>query len=210
MKNPVKILVADDHPLLLKGLKQIIGQEQDMIVEDEAKNGEETISKLEAKEFDILILDIAMPVVSGIEVLEYMRRKNINIPVLVLSTYGEEQYAVRAMKLGARGYLVKDSAPENLINAIKIVYSGKKYVSEKTEKLLRKDKVKKSKPHEKLSSREYSVLMQISKGNRIKEIAARMKLSEKTVSTFKKRILKKLSVHTDAEITRYVIENKLE
>jgi DNA-binding NarL/FixJ family response regulator len=207
----IRILIADDHTIVREGLKQIIADISGMEVTDEATNGNEAISKIRRDGFDVVLLDISMPGKSGLETLKEIKMENPSIPVLILTMHPEEQYAVRVLKAGASGYLTKESAPDELITAIRKVTNGGKYISASlAEKLAFNLEIDNAKPlHESLSDREYQVLCKISSGNRISEIAEEMSLSVKTISTYRSRILEKMGMKNNAELTYYAIKNQL-
>ena len=207
----IKILIADDHAIVRKGLKQIIAETTDMLVADEACDGQEVLSKLRKDSFDMLLLDISMPGRTGLDILRELKAENPKLPVLVLSMYPEEQYAVRVLKAGASGYLTKESAPDELIAAIRKVSTGKRYVTPSlAEKLAFNLQADSDKPlHENLSDREYQVMCMIASGRTVGEIAEKLSLSAKTISTYRARILEKMKMKNNAEITHYAIQNRL-
>jgi len=207
----VRILLADDHAIVRKGLKLMLAEIPDIVVADEASDGNEVLEKIEKNDFDVLVLDIAMPGKSGLEVLGELKGRKPKPPVLVLSAYPEEQIAVRALKAGADGYLSKESAPDELISAIRRLAQGKKYISSSlAEKLALNLEEETTKPlHENLSNREYQVMCLIASGRTIKEIGENLSLSIKTVSTYRVRIMEKTRLKNNAEIIHYAIQNKL-
>ncbi len=207
----IKILIADDHAVVREGLKQILSETPHLVVADEASDGYEVMDKLNKHAYDLIVLDIALPGKSGLEILKDIKIQKPKLPVLVLSMYPEEQYAVRVLKAGASGYLTKESAPNELLNAVKQITQGRKYVSPSlAEKLVGELEIDTKKPlHETLSDREYEVMIMIASGKRIKEIAYDLTLSEKTVSTYRIRILEKMGMKSNADLTRYAISNKL-
>jgi len=207
----IKILIADDHAIVRKGLKQIIAETTDMVVADEACDGQEVLGKLRKDSFDMVLLDIAMPGKTGLDILRELKAENPKLPVLVLSMYPEEQYAVRVLKAGASGYLTEESAPDELIAAIRKVSLGKRYVTPSlAEKLAFNLQVDADKPlHENLSDREYQVMCMIASGKTVGEIAEKLSLSAKTISTYRARILEKMKMKNNAEITHYAIQNRL-
>lgn len=207
----IKILVADDHAIVRKGLIQIISEVPGMHVVDEASNGIEAMQKLLEKDYDIVLLDISMPGRSGLDILRAIKNKKPKIPVLVLSVHPEEQYAIRAIKAGASGYLTKDSAPAELIAAIKKISKGGKYVTTSlAEKLLYELEPSDEKPgHEILSDREYQVMCMFALGKTLKEISKELSLSIQTISTYRMRILEKMKMNTLAEVIRYAIKHGL-
>jgi DNA-binding NarL/FixJ family response regulator len=207
----IKLLIADDHPIVREGLKQIIRNAPDIIISGEANDGIEVLSKIKKENYDVILLDISMPRKNGIEILNEIRKEKIKSRILILSIHPEEQYAMRALKAGAYGYLTKDSVPNELISAIKKVSMGEKYISlSLTEKLVDNLRVGLDKtPHEVLSNREYQVMLLLASGKSMQGIAKELFLSVKTVSTYKTRILKKMKMKNTFEIIYYAIKNKL-
>ena len=207
----IKILIADDHAVVREGLKQIVAETSDMEITDEASAGHEVLDKVRDNEYDVLVLDISMPGGDGLNILKQIKRERPKLPVLVLSMHPEEQYAVRVLKAGAAGYLTKESAPAELISAIRMVSTGRKYVSSfLAEKLafdLESDRGKAL--HETLSDREYQVMGMIASGKRVKEISEELCLSIKTISTYRSRILEKMHMKSNAELTHYAIKEGL-
>ena len=183
----------------------------DMSVRDEAGNGQEALAKIRGGEFDVVLLDISMPGRSGLEILKEIKAERPKLPVLILSMHAEEQYAVRALRAGASGYLTKASAPDELIGAIRKVSCGRKYVSSSlAEKLaLELDIDTKKPPHETLSDREYQVMLMLASGKSVKEIADELCLSVKTISTYRSRVMEKMNMKKNAELTLYAIQNHL-
>ena len=207
----IKLLIADDHPIVREGLKQIIRNAPDIIISGEANDGIEVLSKIKKENYDVILLDISMPRKNGIEILNEIRKEKIKSRILILSIHPEEQYAMRALKAGAYGYLTKDSVPNELISAIRKVSMGEKYISlSLAEKLVDNLRVGLDKiPHEVLSNREYQVMLLLASGKSMQEIAKELFLSVKTVSTYKTRILKKMKMKNTFEIIYYAIKNKL-
>ena len=207
----IRILVADDHAIVRDGLKQIVGDTSDMVVAAEASNGREALNKALKDDYDVVLLDITMPDRSGLDILKDIKRQKPELPVLILSMHPEEQYAVRALKAGAAGYLTKESAPEELIRAMLRVSGGGKYVtSSLAEKLASFLKTGAEEPlHQSLSDREYQIMCMIASGKRVKQIANELLLSTKTVSTYRSRILRKMNMNNNIELTRYAIQNQL-
>ncbi len=207
----IKILIADDHPIVRKGLKEIIEETSDMKVIDEASTGQEVLEKVFKTEFDVVLLDISMPGKSGLDILKELKSYRLKLTVLVLSMHPEEQYAMQVFKAGASGYLTKESAPDELLTALRKVSKGGKYVSsslaEKLAYALEKD-VEKA-PHEILSAREYEVMRKIASGKTVTDIARELFLSPKTISTYRTRILEKMGIKNNAELIRYAIKNHL-
>jgi two-component system, NarL family, invasion response regulator UvrY len=205
----LRILIADDHPIVRKGLKQILSDEPDIEYVGEARNDSEVLNLLYAEDWDAVVLDITMPGRGGLEVLTDLRRLYPKIPVLILSIHPEDQYAVRALKEGASGYMNKETAPEELVRAIRKIIKGGKYVSSSLAEQLASMLGNDAPLHERLSVREYQVMILIASGRTITEIADEMSLSVKTISTYRSRILEKLGMTNNVEITRYAIKYKL-
>lgn len=207
----IRILIADDHPIVREGYKKILMSQPDMDVTGEAGNGQEVLDLIQKKDFDLILLDISMPGRSGLEILKELKGRKPHLPVMILSIYPEEQYAIRALKAGASGYLTKASAPEELISAIRKVSRGGKYISSSlAEKLAYElDGDAEKAPHETLSDWEYQILLMIASGKTVSDIAEEMCLSVKTVSTYRSRILDKMKLKNNAELTTYAIRNKL-
>ncbi|MCK5212636.1 MAG: response regulator transcription factor [Dehalococcoidia bacterium] len=202
-----RVLIADDHSVVRQGLKQILADTNDMEVVAEAANGAEVLERLRVIGVDIVVLDLSMPGISGLEVIRQIRKEYPKIAVLVLSVHSEEQYAVRVMKVGASGYVTKDSAPEELVKALRCASCGRKYVSGSLAERLAIDLERGSDkpPHEDLSDREYEVFRLIVSGLSAQQIAGELGLSAKTVSTYRARLMLKMRMHSSAELTRYAI-----
>jgi DNA-binding NarL/FixJ family response regulator len=207
----IRILVADDHSVVRQGVKQILADVSDMTVKDEAQNGSETLEKVLQNDYDVVLLDISMPGRSGLEVLEDIKNQRPKLAVLILSMHPEEQYAVRALRAGASGYLTKASAPQELIGAIRKVAGGGKYVtSSLAEKLADEMEIDTEKlPHERLSNREHQVMLMLAAGKSVSDIAGELCLSVKTISTYRTRIMDKMGMKKNAELTLYAVHNKL-
>ena len=207
----INILIADDHSVVREGLKQIISGNADMTVLAEACSGNEAIEKIRKNPISVAILDISMPGKNGLDTLKELKVMHPDLPVLILSMYPEEQYALRFFRAGASGYLTKKSAPEELVNAIRTVSRGKKYVSPVlAEKLIGELDVTNEKPlHSALSDREFQVLCLLASGKTSGEIAEELFLSVKTISTYRARILEKLRLKNTAELINYAIQNQL-
>ncbi len=207
----IKIIIADDHAIVRKGLKQILDDTMEMKVVAEAGNSIELMEILHNQEFDVVILDITMPGRSGLDVLKDIKLEFPKLPVLVLSVHREEQYAVRTLRSGAAGYLNKKSAPDELIEAIRIVSTGKKYISHSVANTLvtSLEPNANKPPHELLSDREYQVMCLIASGKSVSTISKDLNLSVKTISTFRSHILRKMNMKDNAEITHYAIKNQL-
>jgi two-component system, NarL family, invasion response regulator UvrY len=207
----IKVLIADDHAIVRKGLRQIVKEQAAYMEVDEAADGQEVLEKIMAGEWDVLVLDISMPKRSGLDILQEVKHVKPNLPVLVLSVHPEEQYAIRVLKAGAAGYMNKDCALDELVRGIQKVVGGGKYVSPTLAEKLAFDLSGQNNrlPHESLSDREFSVLLLIGAGKSVSEIATELSLSVKTVSTYRARVLEKLSFHSNADLIRYVIDNSL-
>jgi DNA-binding NarL/FixJ family response regulator len=207
----IQVLVADDHPLLRSGLRHVLEQEPDFGKPGEAGDSEQVLEKLEERSWDVLVLDIAMPGRNGLETLSEIRKRRPGLPVLILSMHSEEQYAIRAIKAGASGYLTKNNAATELVRAIRRILSGKKYVSPALAEVLAHliESGEQRPPHEALSDREYHLVCAIASGKSVSQIAEETSLSVKTVSTYRARALEKMNMRTNAELTRYAIRNGL-
>lgn len=207
----IRILVADDHAVVREGLKQILSEIPDIIVAGEASDGRQALDQARKGDYDLLLLDIAMPIINGLDVLKQLKSEKADLPILMLSMYPEEQYAIRTLKAGASGYLAKASAPEELIAAVRKVCQGGKYVTfSLAEKLAAYLYPGREGPvHELLSDREYQVVLMIASGKTVSEIANELSLSVKTISTNRSRALAKMGMKTNAELTHYAISNGL-
>jgi two-component system, NarL family, invasion response regulator UvrY len=206
-----RILIADDHAIVRKGLVQILTEVPDTYVIDEAGSGEEALDKALNSDYDLVLLDIAMPGTSGLDVLRELNERKPELHVLMLSMHPEEQYALRALRFGASGYLTKGSAPDELVDAIRRVLAGGRYVSSSLAEKLAFGEISGAEKqiHESLSPREHEVMIQIASGNTLSGIARDMSLSAKTVGTFRARLLRKMKMKSNAELTHYVIKNNL-
>ena len=207
----LNILIADDHPIVRYGLKQILAETPQKAAVDEASNGTEVLSKVRQRDYDVVLLDISMPGMNGLDTLKELRTKRPGLPVLILSIHPEEQYALRVLKAGASGYLTKDSAPDELIAAIQKVSSGGKYISPSLADRLAlnlQTNVELA-AHEALSDREYHVMCLIASGKTVKDIAEELSLSVKTISTYRARILTKMRINSNAELIRYAVQHEL-
>jgi two-component system, NarL family, invasion response regulator UvrY len=207
----LRILVADDHAVVRAGIKQILAGTSDIVVGGEASDGNQALNQARTAAYDLVLLDIAMPGMNGLEVLKQLKSERPGLPVLMLSMYPEEQFAVRTLKAGASGYLTKQSAPNELIAAIRKVCRGGKYVTsslaESLAVYLEADSDRP--PHELLSDREYEVMLMIASGKTVKMIAEELSLSVKTISTNRSRALRKMGMKTNAELTYYAIKHGL-
>jgi two-component system, NarL family, invasion response regulator UvrY len=206
----MRILIADDHPVVRQGLRQMLSAEAGMIVVGEAKSGTEVIDLSRTVEWDIAVLDYNMSGRSGVELVKELRQKYPSRPVLILSMYPEERFAVRVLRAGAAGYLTKESAPGELVNALSRVAKGGKYVSPTLAERLAFELERDEKPpHEMLSDREYRVMWLLASGKTVGEIANDLHLSPNTVSTYRARVLKKMHMNTTSELMRYAIRHEL-
>ncbi|HLX11561.1 MAG TPA: response regulator transcription factor [Bacteroidota bacterium] len=207
----INILVVDDHDLVRQGLKKILDEQDDMKVGGEAKDADELHEILPKEHWDVITLDISLPGKSGIDLLKDVHANHPEIPILLLSMLPEDQFAMRALKAGAAGYLNKASSPGELVKAIRKVVAGRKYVSaELAERLaMGFDPQDKRLPHESLSQREFQVMRELASGKSLSDIASELFVSVKTVATHRARLLEKLNMHTNAELVRYAVEHKL-
>lgn len=206
----IRILIVDDHPVVREGLKQILSRTGTMEIAGEASDGAEASAKLAREQFDLVLLDIALPGRSGMDVLKEIKRHYPKLPVVVCSMHLEEEYGLRALRAGASGYLTKKSASTELVAAVEKVLRGGKYISQSmAEKLADAVANDGAPPHQTLSDREYEVLCLIAAGMTVGEIARQMSLNIKTVSTYRTRILAKMNMKTNAELNRYALNNDL-
>jgi two-component system, NarL family, invasion response regulator UvrY len=205
------ILLADDHEVVRKGLIQILAKSVPDLSVDEAVSGHEALAWALKTDYALVVLDISMPGRGGLEVLREIRSRRPKIPVLILSMHPEEEYAVRALRAGASGYVTKDSAAEELAAAVRRVLAGGRYVSGSlAERLAGELKPSAGRmPHETLSDREYQVMRMLAAGKTVKEIGEELSLSVKTISTYRSRVLEKMRLRNNAEIARYAVENRL-
>ena len=207
----IRVLLADDHPIVRRGLRDIIVEEADMRVVGEAKDGNEALALVHRHQCDVLLLDLTMPGKGGLEVLALLKYERSKLPVLVLSVHAEEQYAARVIKAGAAGYMNKVSAPEELVKAIRKVVAGGKYISPSLAEhfACTLERRPNRLPHHLLSDREFSVLCMIAQSKRMKEIAAELCISAKTVSTYRSRILTKMKMKTNMQLMAYALKHQL-
>ncbi|MFZ0389114.1 MAG: response regulator transcription factor [Calditrichia bacterium] len=207
----IKILIADDHTIIRQGIKQILLEFHDIREVEEASNGAEVMQKITHNEYDVILLDISMPGRDGIEILKEVKSIHPKAAILILSMHPEEQYALRAFRAGASGYLTKKSSSNEIINAIRMVAQGRKYISPTlAEKLAFELEEGRGQPsHESLSDREYQVMCMIASGKTVSEIAGELGLSVQTISTYRGRILSKMHMKNNAEITHYAIKKGL-
>jgi len=206
----LRVLIADNHPVVREGLRQIFATTSDILLAAEASNGTETLWKVRQGNIDVVLLDISLPGQDGIEVLKQLKHERPRVPVLMFTIHPEADYAVRSLRAGASGYIVKDVAPAQLIEAVRQVGKGGRYitpaVAEQLAFMLLSDT---QNPHERLSDREFRVLCLIAAGETNAEIAAELGISPKTVSTYRGRILEKMDMRTNAELTHYAIQRGL-
>jgi len=207
----MKILIADDHSVVREGLKLILGASSNLHVIEEAEDGYEALKKITTEEFDFVILDISMPGMSGLDILKVLKSRNLSYNILILSVFPHGQYAIRALELGASGYISKNSATEELVEAIRKISSGEKYISSDViGKLISDVKNPGAKElHEKLSEREFQIMNLLAKGNSNIEIGKQLFISGKTVSTYRARILEKMGMSSNTELALYSYKNHL-
>jgi len=211
VNKKIRVIIADDHRIVRAGIKQIIEECPDMAQVDEAGDGHELIAKVRKNSYDAILLDVAMPGRDGLDILKQLKAEKCPVPVLMLSVYPEEQYAIRALRAGASGYLTKAAAPETLIEAIRKITGGKKYITETIAEHLADiiDRESEKPPHESLSDREFQILCRIASGKPVSAIASEMFLNVKTVSTYRRRILDKMKMKNNSELTHYALKNRL-
>lgn len=209
--SPIRVFIVDDHAIVREGVRRIIAGCADMVVADEAVSGPEAIEKIPGTDCDVVLLDLALPGMDGLEVLKVLKAGRPDLPVLILSIYPEEDYALRAYNDGASGYLTKESLPSDLIDAIRKVAQGKRYISESFgERLMSKATGSgKKMPHELLSAREYQIFRMIVSGMSVKEIGSELNLAPTTISSYRSRILEKMSMKTNVELARYAVDHHL-
>ncbi|OIR10799.1 response regulator UvrY [mine drainage metagenome] len=207
----IRVLIVDDHTIFRSGLKRLFSDENDICVVDEASNSTEALDKIRKHELDLVLMDVSMAGRSGLEALESLRIEFPQLPVLILSMYSEEQYAVVAMKAGANGYLSKDAEPAELIGAIRKIAAGGRYLTNRgTELMLMQFSGKDDRPtHQKLSTREFEIMRMIANGISLTEIGERLNISVKTVSTYRTRILEKIGVKSNAELAKFALRNEI-
>lgn len=207
----LRVLIADDHPVVRQGVKQILTEELQLKQFGEARNAREVLDNISKKKWDILILDINLPDMNGLEILRQLKKVHPDLPVLVLTVFDEDQIAIRVLKAGAAGFVTKETMPDELIAAVKKIHSGGKYVSPSlAEKLVFNIYAEDEKPvHHKLSNREYQVICLIAAGKSVKQIAEELYLSIQTIRTYRTRILEKMEMNTDAELIHYAIQHGL-
>ena len=207
----IRVLIADDHAIVRQGLKQILADIPDMEVFGEAGSGDEALKFIREEGWDVMLLDIAMPGKNVLELIKLAKHQSLQLPILILSMYPEDQYAIRMLRAGADGYLTKESAPEQLVAAIRIVAKGGKYISvTMTEKLITElNPYQEKPPHATLTDREFQVFRGICAGKSITDLAQDMALSVKTISTYRTRLMKKMKMSKNVEIISYAFRNGL-
>jgi two-component system invasion response regulator UvrY len=207
----IRVLIVDDHEIVRKGLIQIMAEVPDIEVRGEAGDANEALALIRTGCCDVALIDLTMPGKSGLDLLQELRREYPRLPVLVLSMHSEDEYGVRVIKAGAAGFLTKRSAPKELIGAIRKVYQGGRYISTPVAEALASSIQTggEGAPHEMLSDREFQVMMMIAAGKSLREIADELSLSEKTISTYRSRILEKMGMKKNVELVRYALQNNL-
>ncbi len=207
----IRLLVADDHPIVREGLKRLVEECRDMEVVGEAESGDEILAMAHTHEADVVLLDVSMPGPGVLETIRRLRATREHLRILVLSVQPEEEYATRALRAGAKGYLMKNHSPEELVGAVRKVFDGGTYISSAlAERLVFEPDATEFPPHERLSNREFEVLRLLASGQSIKEIGARLSLSAKTISSYRARLLEKLNLTTTADLIRYGIKHGLD
>lgn len=209
--NTIEVIIADDHAIVREGLKQILADTKDIIVRGEAECGLTTIKMCREHEFHVMLLDISLPDKNGMDILKQIKKEHPGISVVMLSMYPEDQYAIRALKAGASGYLNKQSAPKELVTAIRQVALGQKYINASVAQELANhvNEEHQTTLHEMLSDREYQTLTLIASGKAVSDIAKELSLSVKTISEYRSRVLFKMKLKNNAELTHYAIKNQL-
>ena len=207
----INILIVDDHLIVRQGIKRIIDDVSDMSIVAEASSGQKAMDLILENSYDLILLDISMSGLNGLQTLKLIKKHNKNLPVLMLSMYSEEQYAMRSIKAGASGYMTKETAAEQLVIAIRTINNGRKYISKEVAELLATNLYhdEDKDPHDNLSDREFEILKMIARGTTTKAIGEELSISPKTVSTFRSRILKKLDLRNNSDLIHYVIDYKL-
>jgi DNA-binding NarL/FixJ family response regulator len=207
----IRVLVGDDHAIVRRGLKQILSETSDIEVAGEAATAPDVMSMVRSERFNVIVLDVNLPGGNGIDLIGEIRKENPALPVLILTVYSEEQYAVRAIRAGAAGFLTKESAPDKLVEAVRKVASGGRFISAELGEALASLVAgeAKGKPHERLSDREFEIMKMLASGRTVSQVAQDLALSVKTVSTHRTRILGKMEMKTNAELTHYAVRNGL-
>ena len=207
----IRIVIADDHPVVRQGIRQIVGAAGDMLIADEATDGRELLQHARSTPHDLVLLDLSMPATDGLDVLKQLKRERPKVPVVILTMSPEDQFAIRALKAGAAGYLTKESAPIELVGAIRKAVAGGRYLSARVAEKLADHLVGnvEGSLHDGLSDREYQVMRMIAAGKPTRQIAEELALSAKTVSTYRARIFEKMRMRSPAELAAYVVRNQL-
>lgn len=207
----LKILVADDHPIVRQGLMRIIEDTHDMVVEDEVDNGADALNKIQKKDYDLVLLDITMPAINGLEIIKEIKKVKPKLPILILTMHPEKNYGLRALQAGANGYLTKERAPFELTEAIHKVAGGGKYISASLAEIIVTEQQRSNGRllHETLSNREYSIMLMIAEGKSSRKISEELCLSIKTFHGYRARIMRKMGLTNNSEITKYVLQNGL-
>jgi DNA-binding NarL/FixJ family response regulator len=207
----IRVLIADDHEIVRAGLRQILAEDSELAVHGEANDGQELLELCRREGGDVVLLDLNMPGRNGLEILKQLRQEFPSLPVLILSIHPEDQYALRAIRAGASGYLTKETASSQLLKAIHKVYDGGRYISDALAERMAENLAGGGyqKPHEALSDREYQVMILIASGKSVGRIASELFLSAKTISTYRHRILEKMGMENNSELTSYVVRNGL-
>ena len=207
----IRALIADDHAVLRRGLADVLSEDREIVVRGEAGSCREVLAKLRQGEWDVVVLDLNFPDGNGLDLLREIKRERPKLPVLILTIASEDQYAVRALRSGASGYLTKESAPEELVQAVRKVVAGGRYVSPKLAERLAVmiDRDAEQPLHDQLSEREFQVFRLLASGRAVSQVAEELHLSVKTVSTYRARVLEKMNLRTNAELTVYAVRNHL-
>ena len=207
----IRALIADDHAVLRRGLADVLSEARDIVVRGEAGSCREVLAKLRQGDWDVVVLDLNFPDGNGLDLLREIKRERPKLPILILTIASEDQYAVRALRSGASGYLTKESAPEELVQAVRKVVAGGRYVSPKLAERLAVmiDRDAEQPPHDQLSEREFQVFRLLASGRAVSQVAEDLHLSVKTVSTYRARVLEKMNLSTNAELTIYAVRNHL-
>lgn len=205
----IRVLIADDHDIVREGVAQIVAEAGDMVVGGEARNGAEALDRVRNEKWDVVVLDLNLPDRPGLDVIAQIRAINPSLPVLILSMHEQTSYATRALKAGASGYVTKSSARDNLVNAIRKVARGERFLTPEFAENIAFGSVSGGRMHERLSDREFQVLCMIAAGKPPREIASELNVSVKTVATHRARLLEKMGLRNNAEIVQYALEHQL-
>ena len=207
----IRVLIADDHEIVRAGLRQFLSEERDIEVAGEAASGEEVMEQLRTNAFDVVVLDISMPDRNGIDTLKLARQRHPDLPVLILSTFPEDQYAINLIRQGASGYLNKECDPAEIVEAIRTIAQGRRYLTPAVAELLAQQLHRKddAPPHEQLSEREFQVFLKLARGETAGDVAKSLSLSVKTVSTYRTRLMEKMGLGSNSDLTYYALKNRL-